>query len=250
MSEIILSSFLPVLFHKLASLIVEEYVLWSTAKEELEKLENNLLDEFATEALRLKVDTENHMKRRLAGGGGLGKTTLSQLFYNDNWVKENFNLRIWVCGAEDFDVRKLTRAIIESASKNKCDLLDMDLLQIRLREVLSGERFLLVLDDVWCEDYDKWERLRILLRGGAKGSKVIVTIPSEEVASIMGSLPTFLLIIWEGYRKKIAGPCSRCVPLHLEEQKILQTLVAIGREIVKRCGGVPLAIDSGKLDAL
>lgn len=175
----------------------------------------------------------------ILGMGGIGKTTLAQLTFNDVKVKESFKLRMWVCVSEEFDVGKLIKAIIEAATKKRCDLLSIDLLQTRLRETLAGEKFLLVLDDVWSEDHDKWDRLRALLRGGAKGSKIIVTSRSAEVAAIMGSLPTCYLSrlsdddCWTLFAKRAFQNGGA------EETP---RMVAIGKEIIKKCGGVPLAI--------
>nr|DAD29625.1 TPA_asm: hypothetical protein HUJ06_031093 [Nelumbo nucifera] len=81
--------------------------------------------------------------------GGLGKTTIAQLAYNEERVKRYFNLRMWVRVSNDFEVRRLIGFIIESAtSGSKCDTSNMDVLQQRLQEVLRGKLFLLVLDDV------------------------------------------------------------------------------------------------------
>ena len=46
------------------------------------------------------------------GMGGLGKTTLAQMAYNEERVKQQFGLRIWACVSTDFDVRRITKAII------------------------------------------------------------------------------------------------------------------------------------------
>lgn len=45
--------------------------------------------------------------------------------------------------------------------------------------------FLLVLDDVWSNDRNRWKELRDLLTGGASESKIIVTNCSVVVASII-----------------------------------------------------------------
>lgn len=168
----------------------------------------------------------------IVGMGGIGKTTIAQLSFNDAEVKDSFKLRMWVCVSEDFDVRKLTKAIIEAATKKTCDPLAMDFLQAQIRETLAGEKFLLVLDDVWSEDYDKWDRLRTLLRGAAKGSKMIVTSRS---ATIMGSLPTCFLSrlsdddCWTLFAKRAFGNGGA------EESP---SVVAIGKEIVKTLGSL------------
>lgn len=59
----------------------------------------------------------------VVGMGGLGKTTMTKLVYNDKRIKEHFERRIWVCVSEVFDVKKLMRAIIESATGSRCDLM-------------------------------------------------------------------------------------------------------------------------------
>ena len=49
----------------------------------------------------------------------------------------------------------------------------------------SGKKFLLVLDDVWNEEYIAWDKLVTMLRCGAKEIKIIITTRSENVATIV-----------------------------------------------------------------
>ncbi|KAL5705526.1 hypothetical protein ACHQM5_023821 [Ranunculus cassubicifolius] len=114
----------------------------------------------------------------------------------------------------------------------------MDPLQSRLWDLLNGKRYLLVLDDVWNEDQDEWEELNCLLRGGAMGSKIIVTTRSKKVATIMGTTATYDLQAlseddcWGLFKQRAFG--------HGEEERY-PGLLKIGREILKKCGGLPLA---------
>ncbi|GMY17489.1 putative disease resistance protein RGA3 isoform X1 [Fagus crenata] len=173
----------------------------------------------------------------IVGIGGLGKTTLAQLAYNDERVAGYFDLKIWVCVNDDFDVGRIMVSILESGSKSKCDFFGMNVLQFRLEELLFEKRYLLVLDDVWNEDHNEWDNLRISLRSGMEGSKIIVTTRSEKVASIMGTTYIHQLKglsgdnCWALFKQRAFG--------HNEDHH--PNLLAIGKQIVKKCGGVPLA---------
>ncbi|XP_043705567.1 disease resistance protein RGA2-like [Telopea speciosissima] len=89
----------------------------------------------------------------IVGMGGLGKTTLAQLVFNDPLTKDHFDLRMWVCVSEQFEVERLLKEIIESAASGaKCDASNLDVITRNLQEKLMGQRFLLVRDNVWSKD--------------------------------------------------------------------------------------------------
>ncbi|KAK9290467.1 hypothetical protein L1049_008637 [Liquidambar formosana] len=193
------------------------------------------------ELLMLQVDGENVSVIPIVGIGGLGKTTLTKLVYNDERVVEHFELRMWICVSENFDVTKLTKEIIKSAKPDEnCNDLTIDLLQSCLRRTLDNKMFLLILDDVWNNDRDKWIELKIFLIGGARGSKIVVTTQSQSIASFMGTTIN-------PYNLK-GLPHEECLSLFAKwafnegEEKLYPNLLKIGEEIVKKCGGVPLAI--------
>ncbi|KAF5472421.1 hypothetical protein F2P56_009141 [Juglans regia] len=178
----------------------------------------------------------------IVGLGGMGKTTLAKAVYNDRIVVKHFQLRMWVCVSGDFRVTRLVEEILKSAGgrvdKNSSN---EDTLQTNLRELLKDKRFLLVLDDVWNENRNKWTELRHLLNGGSHGSVIVVTTRSRKVSSILDPIYTHSL---EGLSKKECSSLFVKCAFKEGEDKLYPNLLPIADEIVKKCKGVPLAVKS------
>ncbi|KAL5712508.1 hypothetical protein ACHQM5_014674 [Ranunculus cassubicifolius] len=187
----------------------------------------------------------------ILGIGGLGKTTLAQLVYGDDRIVKEFDIRIWICVSEDFSVKRITRMMIDHLSEKKCDLVDLDPMQKRLRNLLYGKRYLLVLDDIWDDVQDKWNKLIDLLAAcGGKGSSVIVTTRLQTVVNSIAGFETS-----KNYIQCVINPTCHLKFLlerdcwsHFEHyafgigDKENQSLIEIGKDVVKKCKGVPLAI--------
>ncbi|KAL5545571.1 hypothetical protein UlMin_005258 [Ulmus minor] len=174
----------------------------------------------------------------IVGMGGIGKTTLAQAVFNDHEVEEPFELKVWVCVSEEFDVCKVTKSILNAVDSRPCDVKDLNALQVQLEDKLAGKKFLIVLDDMWRENYDDWEVMSRPFQNGAQGSKIIVTTRSDKVAKIMRSVSTYSLKILSDEN------CLRLFAWHAlgrEDFAAHSDLEKIGGEIVKKCKGLPLA---------
>jgi len=199
-------------------------------------------DKEAIVKMLLAPNNSNHANFSIlpiVGMGGLGKTTLTQLVYNDARVKEHFQLQVWLCVSENFDEMKLTKETIESvASGFSSATTNMNLLQEDLSRKLQGKRFLLVLDDVWNEDPEKWDRYRCALVTGEKGSRIIVTTRNKTVGKLMGGMIPYHL------KQLSDNDCWKLFKNHAfvdGDSSAHPNLEIIGKEIVKKLKGLPLA---------
>uniref|UniRef100_A0A2N9I8M9 Rx N-terminal domain-containing protein n=1 Tax=Fagus sylvatica TaxID=28930 RepID=A0A2N9I8M9_FAGSY len=177
----------------------------------------------------------------IVGIGGLGKTTLAQYVYNDDIVKKHFELKMWVCVSDPFEVKVVIEKIIASATSNKPNGLHMDELQKQLRKEIDGKKYLLVLDDVWNQNYNKWDNLKSLLMGGAKGSKIIITTRAKLVAETTSPVSIYTL---KGLSEDQSWSLFEQIAFRKRQETNNPKLVEIGREILGKCQGVPLAIKS------
>ncbi|CAI0428392.1 unnamed protein product [Linum tenue] len=120
----------------------------------------------------------------IVGMGGLGKTTLAQLIFDDDQVKTHFNIKAWIYVSQSFDVKVILGKMLRSMGSQSQAGPELDDLQAHFRKEIEGQRFLFVLDDVWEETSLNWETLGRYLTVGALGSKVLVTTRSTKVAEV------------------------------------------------------------------
>jgi Leucine-rich repeat (LRR) protein len=191
---------------------------------------------------------ENVLILPIVGVGGLGKTTLAQLIFNDEQIQKHFELKMWVRVSDTFYVKNIVEKILESATNEKQPSFEMDTLVNYLLKEIDGKKYFLVLDDVWNQDHEEWSRLKELLIGGARGSRILVTtrhesvaknIRYESVARIMGTVESYSLkrldeeASWSLFKQKA---------FEKGQEPENSSIVALGKEIVQKCSGVPLAI--------
>ncbi|GKV43427.1 hypothetical protein SLEP1_g50717 [Rubroshorea leprosula] len=176
----------------------------------------------------------------IVGMGGLGKTTLARLIYNDKRLEGKFNFKAWVCVSDEFDVARITRTILEQITRKKCVFDDFSLLQEELKGNLSGCKFFLVLDDVWNKEYGQWDVLKRPFMSGALGSKIIVTTRNKDVGMMMRGD--------DGIYKLELLQDDACLPLFTQHALGKENFDAhpnlkdVGEKLIKRCKRLPLAL--------
>ncbi|XP_062115975.1 putative disease resistance protein RGA3 [Humulus lupulus] len=205
---------------------------------------NFLLEKGREKTPSVRKVRDTHSYAPIVGIGGLGKTTLAQSVFNDEQVQKHFELKIWVCVSDNFDLELIVKSIIESAKgETSVGNIGMEPLRKKLGEVLGGKRYFLVLDDMWEDNRNKLLELKTLITSGENvGSGVVVTTRSEKSAKFIASKQqSYQLRIldedqsWSLFRKVAFEDGS-------QELENNTSIVKIGKEIVERCKGIPLAI--------
>ncbi|XVE51986.1 hypothetical protein DITRI_Ditri02bG0083700 [Diplodiscus trichospermus] len=174
----------------------------------------------------------------IVGMGGIGKTTLAQMVYNQCELNAYFQKKIWVCVSDPFDEMRIAKAIFETLTGVACSFSELNTVLEKIHESIMGKRFLLVLDDVWTEDERKWQSLKYCLNKGSQGSKILVTTRKENFAVVMGCTKVYHLgklseeECWSLFNHiafSLMNDCDR------------ESLADIGKKIADKCKGLPLA---------
>ncbi|CBI24947.3 unnamed protein product, partial [Vitis vinifera] len=173
--------------------------------------------------------------------GGMGKTTLAKLVYDDTAepIANHFALKAWVSVSIDFDKVGATKKLLNSLPSQSSNSEDFHEIQRQLKEALRGKRFLIVLDDLWRDMRDKWDDLRSPFLEAASGSKILVTTRDRDVAEWVGG-PKNLHVL----KPLSDDDCWSVFQTHAFQLINIHehpNLESIGRRIVEKCGGLPLA---------
>lgn len=183
----------------------------------------------------------------IVGTGGIGKTTLAQIIYNDKRIEDNYDMRAWICVSHVFDKVRITKEILTSIDKT-IDLTNFNfsMLQEELKNKVKMKKFLLVLDDVWYDEKvggpinaDRWRELFAPLWHGFKGVKILVTTRMDIVANTLDCTTPFPL---SGLESEDSWELFRRCAFNSGDPKEHLEMKSIGERIVQRLNGSALAI--------
>nr|XP_051228272.1 putative disease resistance protein RGA4 isoform X2 [Lolium perenne] len=173
------------------------------------------------------------------GIGGIGKTTLAKLVFNDNQFKDYS--RVWVYVSQKFDLNEIGNSIISQVSDEQSQLAERQMIHNRLGRILVAKDILIVLDDLWERDSSQLEDLKAMLTVGNAGKVVVVvTTRDQRIAMKLRTRDSYEIepltneMCWTIIKQKSS----------FQTRPDKELLEMIGRDIAKKCGGVALAAQS------
>ncbi|KAM5588880.1 disease resistance RPP13-like protein 4 [Rosa sericea] len=181
----------------------------------------------------------------IVGMGGLGKTTIAKKVFTDTEVISHFNKMIWVSVSQNFSMRRILKCMLEKANLQAADVSESDDMFTSLRQGLKDQSYLIVMDDVWPHKNlnSFWTNLCDSLPTKVdKSSCIIITTRDRDVARVMVHQDSQILepptlndrdswSLFSGFAfRSTKGECPD------------ESFEKEGQAIVKRCGGLPLAI--------
>ncbi|XP_021724251.1 putative disease resistance protein RGA3 [Chenopodium quinoa] len=173
----------------------------------------------------------------IAGMGGIGKTTLAKLVYHD---VQHFDLKLWVCVSDTFHIPKIIEDTLKDGTGDSTPNQDMSILVKKLHSLLRRKKYLLVLDDVWVEDFASWKELKDVLVVGNSGSVLLITTRNSKVASITQTFESSYDL--DSLPMEVCWSMFKHLAFKDGEEGKYPRLCEIGRSIVKKCHGIPLVV--------
>lgn len=180
----------------------------------------------------------------IVGMAGIGKTTLAKKVFVSTDVKKHFDCSVWVYVSQDFRAKDTLLDLMNKLmGQEKTDFQSVrneELIEM-ISSFLQEKRYMVVLDDMW--KCDVWFDLKAAFPDENNGSRIIITTRFKEVAQYADlRVPPRVLSplndedSWRLFSMKLCcsewKSCSGLPPWAED----------IGRKILKKCGGLPLAI--------
>ncbi|KAL6890152.1 hypothetical protein ACP4OV_008915 [Aristida adscensionis] len=192
---------------------------------------------------KLLMEPEHQLKViSIVGVGGLGKTTLVNTMYQQ--LSGQFNCHAFTSVSLNPDIKGVLSSILRQVSFQRyCNIETWTVEEIiyRTREILEDKRYLVIIDDIW--DQSAWEIIKCAFVENNCSSRIITTTRVLDVAAFCCS--------------KVDGAIYKLKHLSHDDSKklfyrsifgsedgCLSELKEVSEKILKKCGGVPLAINA------
>uniref|UniRef100_A0A6N2N6S6 Uncharacterized protein n=1 Tax=Salix viminalis TaxID=40686 RepID=A0A6N2N6S6_SALVM len=141
-----------------------------------------------------------------------------------------------------FDALKLTKDTLKGVGLSDCDTMTPEQLHCELEKKVSGNKLLVVLDNVWSDNQAQWDFLITPLQSGARGSKIVVTTRNKNIMTALQNVSPYQL------QRMSVDDCWSLFSVYAFSGENCNARLLFEEtfhsEIVGKCDGLPLAARS------
>ncbi|KAI3470057.1 hypothetical protein Pfo_026720 [Paulownia fortunei] len=187
--------------------------------------------------LSLVVEEQQHRVISIWGVKGLGKTTIARKVYNHPEVRRCFKAFAWVSLSQECQIGILLQDILRQLGPGKVKEITEEQNMIEnLKEIQRQKSCLIVLDSIW--EIDQWKHISSGFEMEGMRTRILLTTREGNIADVGFPYKLRLLDEDEGWEllKKHAFPRKNAPDFGM--------LPKLGKEMVRKCGYLPLAISS------
>ncbi|GAU29583.1 hypothetical protein TSUD_153330 [Trifolium subterraneum] len=179
--------------------------------------------------------------------GGQGKTTLARNVFDSKEVMGHFSYRVWITVSQSYKIEELLRGMLKELCEQQNDSLpqkihemNKDSLVDEVRKYLQEKRYVVVFDDVWNSPF--WADIKFAMIDKQKGSRILITTRNMDVATSCSDSAIVKIHELKGLDDEQSLKLFNKKAFHDSDEVCPEKLIDISSKIVKKCGGLPLAI--------
>ncbi|KAL8551005.1 hypothetical protein ACS0TY_000185 [Phlomoides rotata] len=171
----------------------------------------------------------------IVGMGGIGKTTFARYIYSNSLIVGHFDIRVWVTVSQEYSVSKILAQVLYQGNRESA--LKENELGERVHKMLIGRRYLIVMDDMW--NIEALDKVRRFFPDYNDGSRIMITTRLSNLAFELSDSHIYTRMKFLDEDKSWGLLCETVFdkelgcPIELEK---------IGKEIARKCRGLPLSI--------